>query len=601
MNEQDFKNEFKPIKDILEKQEIFVDADDYDGVVVKMLECNNTRGCGSQTHIEFTGTQMEMFPYLASYAYFNDFRNEGDFKSFYTFKMPIALNIKNLQYLFDNHEIYDRTYIEQNKKNLNNKSLFEEHINYLAEILDSEEYDNESEIECHTTVLRGQKEEGVHAEISQIKSSDKKFEAFRWLLPVNSYLIILKLRKEVKYKIYGILPNDAEEISHLHLKFNYYHTAQGVKTLVSLEDFEVPNDEGDNEILDGNFDADNLLLYGVPGVGKSWTIKNVKCKGVDEDHMERVVFHPDYTYSDFVGQILPKVLDNEDIKYEFVPGPFTYILKKANERPSEKFYLIIEEINRGNAPAIFGDIFQLLDRMKKDDKEHDLRKGDSEFGITNSEVAEEVYGKKNKNLKVRIPSNLRIIATMNTSDQNVFTLDTAFKRRWHMEMIENDFNKPKFKDWTIKNSNITWQVFGEAINEIILENANSTLSSEDKRLGAFFIDEDDFESSKQFAEKVLMYLWDDVFKFDREKYFNKGSVDQFSLEKFIEKFEKTEERESFIIFTSEINEKIKEVKKRLEEEGTNSHEEVQSDLEIEENDSEKEVTYFEIEENDSEE
>lgn len=279
---------------------------------------------------------------------------------------------------------------------------------------------------------------------------------------------------------------------------------------------------------------------------------------VDEFFMERVVFHPDYTYSDFIGQILPKVSEN-DVNYVFTPGPFTNIVKKAYENPSDEFYLIIEEINRGNAPAIFGDIFQLLDRKKENSD--GFKKGTSEFGITNSEIAKEVYDDENH--KVRIPSNLSIIATMNTSDQNVFTLDTAFKRRWHMEMIENDFNKPEFKDTYVPNSKITWKVFGTAINEIILEDSSSTLSSEDKRLGAYFIDEEDLSSPKSFAEKVLMYLWDDVFKFSREDYFNKDSVDQFCLESFIKKFENSEGKDKFEIFTDIINNKIKEVKARL--------------------------------------
>lgn len=558
MNEQDFKNEFKPIKNILEKQKINLNADDYDGIVVKELECNNTRGCKEQTHIEFTGKQMEMFPYLASYLYFDDFKSNGDFKSFYTFKMPILLDKLNLQYLLENHEQYDRDYLGQKQE------TFEKEVSFLREALKSEDILDETKIDSHSTILRGLKEDGQHTEISQIKSSDEKFEALRWLLPINSYIIILKLRKQVKYEIYGILPDDAKEISNLKLQFIYYHTAQGKKTLVPLENFEIPNNSDDSgTINDFNrlSDGKNRLLYGVPGCGKSWTIKNEICKDVDEFFMERVVFHPDYTYSDFVGQILPKVSEN-GVDYKFAPGPFTNIVKKAYKTPSEEFYLIIEEINRGNAPAIFGDIFQLLDR-KKDDSDG-FKKGTSEFGITNSEIAEEIYGKDNNKRKVRIPSNLSIIATMNTSDQNVFTLDTAFKRRWHMEMIENDFNKPEFKDTCIPNSNITWKVFGTAINEIILENSNSNLSSEDKRLGAYFVDEYDLSSPKQFAEKVLMYLWDDVFKFSREEYFKKDSVEQFSLECFIKKFKNEQSQAITKIFTPQVTAKIGKVARESE-------------------------------------
>ena len=308
MNEQDFKKEFEPIKDILDKQGIIVNADDYDGVVVKKLEPNNTRGSGEQTHIEFTGDQMEMFPYLASYKYFNE--DGEDFKSFYTFKMPISLDKLNLQYLLENHQKYDRSYLEGNRVN-----TFENMVSFLNELLHSDDFKDEK-IDSYSTLLRGLKSGGEHTEISQTQTSDKKFEAFRWLLPIYSYIIILKLRKKVEYEVYGILPDDAEEISDLHLKFYYYHTKQGVKTLVPLENFEIPHSGDDTDDSNEEFIDDfkynrlsggkNRLLYGVPGCGKSWTIKNEICKDVNEFFIERVVFHPDYTYSDFVGQILPK-------------------------------------------------------------------------------------------------------------------------------------------------------------------------------------------------------------------------------------------------------------------------------------------------------
>lgn len=131
-----------------------------------------------------------------------------------------------------------------------------------------------------------------------------------------------------------------------------------------------------------------------------------------------------------------------------------------------------------------------------------------------------------------------------------------------MEMIENNFNKPKFKDTPIQNSDISWKVFGTAINEIILEDSNSTLSSEDKRLGAYFVDEEDLSSRKLFAEKVLMYLWDDVFKFSREDYFKETAVDQFSLECFIDAFVNDQSDIFFKIFTPRINSKLLEVYNR---------------------------------------
>lgn len=307
----------------------------------------------------------------------------------------------------------------------------------------------------------------------------------------------------------------------------------------------------------------NILLYGVPGSGKSHKITTEYCN--DESRMERLVFHPDYMNTDFVGQILPVVKENGDITYSFVPGPFTRILKKAIGNPTKHFYLIVEELNRGNAPGIFGEIFQLLDRDKN---------GTSVYGINNSVIAEEVYGDKTK--QIRIPSNLSLLATMNTADQNVFTLDTAFQRRWTMEMIENDVEASDYAGYFIADSQYTWSIFNSVVNNQILETSNQTLSSEDKRMGAYFIsskilnkeyiqelpsnDEqvlNEFnEKNKRFAEKVLKYLLDDAFKFNRGALFN---VNEFaSLEAIIKHFtdNKNSGKQRFAIFINDIIDKF---------------------------------------------
>lgn len=304
----------------------------------------------------------------------------------------------------------------------------------------------------------------------------------------------------------------------------------------------------------------NTLLYGVPGAGKSWTIAREYCS--DETRMERLVFHPDYTYSDFVGQIMPKVEDGS-VSYRFVPGPFTKLLKKAYEHPETEYFLIIEEINRGNAPAIFGEVFQLLDRKAEPD-ESGYPVGTSEYGITNENVASIVYGDPDR--LVRIPSNMSIIGTMNTSDQNVFTLDTAFQRRWNMRLIENTFEGHRFADNHILDTDVSWRQFCEAINREILKSNVRMTSSEDKRLGAFFItaadlvfnaNEDDDNAAeavrirarrdnRRFAEKVIKYLWDDAFKFNRENVFETNSF--ISLEQLIREFMDRRGNDRFRIF-----------------------------------------------------
>ena len=242
----------------------------------------------------------------------------------------------------------------------------------------------------------------------------------------------------------------------------------------------------------------NILFYGVPGAGKSHEIDRL----IVQERSERVVFHPDYTYSDFVGQILPRVVD-EKLKYVFEPGPFTKMLKKANADPGNMYFLVIEEINRGNAPAIFGDIFQLLDR--NDD-------GSGKYHISNYDIATVVYGDENHTVK--IPANLTLLATMNTSDQNVFTLDTAFQRRWEMHLIKNDVTKANHAGNVIEGSSVSWGKFADVTNTEIIHFGEEIGSSGDKRLGAYFARTNELTKEK-FPEKVLKYLWDDVFKMDR--------------------------------------------------------------------------------------
>ncbi len=304
----------------------------------------------------------------------------------------------------------------------------------------------------------------------------------------------------------------------------------------------------------------NVILYGVPGAGKSHTIGEQYCN--DESRMERLVFHPDYTYSDFVGQILPNVSEG-NVSYEFTPGPFTRLLKKAYDNPEQEYYLIVEEINRGNAPAIFGEVFQLLDRLDS---------GESEYGISNADIARIVYGDETG--KVRIPSNMSIIGTMNTSDQNVFTLDTAFQRRWSMRMIENDLSKVGFADMPILDTHVTWRRFNTVMNDIILKKNVRVTSSEDKRLGAFFVRESDLRyddrekrdtttpderrratmQNNKFPEKILKYLWDDAFKFSREDIFETSQY--ISLEDVVRGFRVGSRDERFEVFKEEIREAL---------------------------------------------
>jgi MoxR-like ATPase len=320
---------------------------------------------------------------------------------------------------------------------------------------------------------------------------------------------------------------------------------------------EIANDIEKNE--NHNMGGENIIYYGVPGCGKSHLLNDKY--DIDENlkngHAERIIFHPDYTYQDFVGQIMPvlkpinitqiydekqeKVMtppsgfgsngnkqdkcaaemneksEDKRITYEFIPGPFTRILKRAyeagNNGDNEPYYLVIEEITRGNAAAIFGDIFQLLDR----------KNGKSEYGITNNDIARKVYGKGHETDSVTLPDNLTILATMNTSDQNVFPLDNAFKRRWKLKMVDNKFTEEdtlKDEPVIIGNQKIRWEDFMAIVNDEILHKNQGMSSLEDKRLGKHFVNEYEIRDPRLFAEKVLMYLWNDAFRMNRESVFD---------------------------------------------------------------------------------
>lgn len=336
----------------------------------------------------------------------------------------------------------------------------------------------------------------------------------------------------------------------------------------------------------------NILLYGVPGSGKSWTIEHEYCH--QDSVAERLVFHPDYTNADFIGQILPVVDADKQVTYEFTPGPFTAIMKDAYRNPMREYILIIEEVNRGNAPAIFGEVFQLLDRMDapKTVDEIPYPAGTSEYGITHKYMAEKIYGDPVH--KVRIPSNLSIVGTMNTSDQNVFTLDTAFQRRWRMRLVENNFDnvRSSLANAQILDTEVTWKTFCEKVNGIIAGSRKMMASAEDKRMGVYFVHENDltFDESAlssegyasllaeyndllrdeaagdmpddkkrrlavirdtvarthMFPEKVIKYLWDDAFKFNPEALFDTDNME--SLEQVIHTFVYSRGRERFKIF-----------------------------------------------------
>lgn len=250
----------------------------------------------------------------------------------------------------------------------------------------------------------------------------------------------------------------------------------------------------------------NVIYYGAPGTGKSHVIDELAKE--NPENMIRTVFHADTSRGDFVGALKPTMDNAGSIEYSFAPGPFTQILINALNKPSKHFYLVIEEINRAPAAAVFGEIFQLLDRTEN---------GQSKYSIT---VTDRDWKKHLENEltnaftgELFIPSNLSIYATMNSSDQAVMPLDTAFKRRWIFKYQHIDFDKsPEGIVFTHNTSPIDWVKFAKSINKILSQNS----IPEDRLLGPWFVTENEINNQEVAVEtlkgKVLSYLWDDVLR-----------------------------------------------------------------------------------------
>lgn len=305
------------------------------------------------------------------------------------------------------------------------------------------------------------------------------------------------------------------------------------------------------------------IFYGAPGTGKSHTIE----EETKEEDVIRITFHPDTDYSTFVGAYKPTTallpicdelgqpmkigattLHKEQIVYEFVAQSFLQAYVNAWKKYDEgdKQYLVIEEINRGNCAQIFGDLFQLLDRndygfsdypIKADaDMKRQLQKAFAGLVIAQKDKINTMYEGKDIVSQVLngdillLPNNLYIWATMNTSDQSLFPIDSAFKRRWDWTYMPISNAE---KDWIIEvdGSKYDWWQFLERINEKI----GSTTNSEDKKLGYFFCKaQDGVISAKTFVGKVIFYLWNDVFK-DYEfgdAIFNDEDGSKLSFDKF---------------------------------------------------------------------
>lgn len=277
----------------------------------------------------------------------------------------------------------------------------------------------------------------------------------------------------------------------------------------------------------------NLIFFGAPGTGKSHNLNKLAQANFSDDQVRRVTFYPDYTYSQFVGCFKPMTERTEDadgkessmISYRYVPGPFLDTYVDAVKNPDQDYLLIVEEINRANPAAVFGDVFQLLDRGADGSSTYDIAVPVEMRDRLRNEIGAEVE-------KLRIPANMFIWATMNSADQGVFPMDTAFKRRWSFRYIGIDDGEDAIIDGerlsdkivTCGGRRVYWNKLRKAINDLMSRDCEI---NEDKLLGPFFLDPsclNDEQFGDAFKDKVLMYLYEDAGKAKRKTLFRQKGI-----------------------------------------------------------------------------
>lgn len=359
------------------------------------------------------------------------------------------------------------------------------------------------------------------------------------------------------------------------------------------------------------------ILFGCPGTGKSYRISNdddggiVKTvlgidKNIHPENLIKTVFHPEYTYGDFMGKLMPQTKSDGSVYYQFYEGHFLRALAQAyknilgrkDDEPIQNVALVIDEINRGNSSAIFGTVFQLLDRRKDGWSSYGISLSDLEFqalikltgfreiGVEN-QVPTYTYGRHTSGRKledykdildkieikvekstaigssIRIPPNLSIFGTMNTSDNSIYFMDNAFKRRWEWEYIDwsdtddidifyvvlegygNSENHSIWKDNNNyieaiidENGDISWADLVYAFNFFIKDNYNSVRGGkiEDMQIGLRFINTT-IITEDQIKNKLMFFVWDSVFNRDKsplKKLLNLDSNELVTFGDFIQ-------------------------------------------------------------------
>lgn len=375
---------------------------------------------------------------------------------------------------------------------------------------------------------------------------------------------IFKVTNISEYEIIKKYIINHEKFEELNLKSN-----RGLKSALDRygEFLSEMNEENvQEEVIETNymtklntkFDR-NRILFGAPGTGKSYTLnKEQKELLKDGGGFERVTFHPDYSYAHFVGTYKPVSNESGEISYEYVPGPFmrTYVaaMKSANSDNPKPYLLIIEEINRANVAGVFGDVFQLLDRNSENISEYPIQTSED----MRKYLVKELGGDSALYTEIKIPDNMFIWATMNSADQGVYPMDTAFKRRWNFTYLGINDNEEGIHEKEVSLGNgeyerkVKWNELRKAINIELLEECKV---NEDKLLGPYFVAKNCLDINEKFVEvfknKIIMYLFEDAAKHKRSVIFS-GSETNSIYSEICKEFDE----KGIFIFSERVQEKF---------------------------------------------
>lgn len=498
-----------------QKFSLDLNGNNYDAIMCKSLSATDlgTNPNSHQAHIAISNSEMmDIFPIIDIEHYkssIEDSKTNTIAKSFYYLELPVTLFKQNLQ------------------------SLVEGNNSTISEVINTTFQDNPTISKDMSVVLNRRKNSKPQIELSG------EFKSFiRKIAKDQDILVIAKEKCKLHYKALIINANDPE--ANFFSNTAIFDFKPQNKTAVNVQDYHT-----DSPIKDGK----NIIYYGAPGTGKSYSINNIIKETYSDydaakdnnDNIFRVTLHPEYTYTDFVGQLLPHSDDQKNVNYQFTPGIFTNALKQAEDHKDEKIYLVLEEMSRANVAAVFGDLFQLLDR----------KNGSSEYAINNEEIAKIVY--KDPKHKVIIPSNMTILGTVNTSDQNVFVMDTAFKRRFDWKYVSTDAGADS-EDFKNKNNpkidigdgiDASWKDLYQALNRFIVGDLGL---SEDKQIGPYFIKfegADSDTSHELIKDKLLQYLWEDINSAAMEMYTSSNRLfeDRDKISSFSDLYNKFDKKE----------------------------------------------------------